>query len=318
MLNSFLYSIQVIFPIFFLVFLGWLFGRIGMLSPAFFKDANRFVFKITLPVTLYLEILSCGLPSSGGKLLLFVIPGILVLFLLLTLAVPLLIRENDRRGALIQGVYRSNIAILGVPLIENMFGSDGISSLSVVMPFSIILYNILAVVILSIFAPADRKKKPSELIRSIAHSIVTNPLIIGIVLALLTSLLRIRLPMLAEKSLGYLSALTMPLALMTLGATFSVHKLKGRISLAISASLLRTVLVPLLFVTVGALLGFRNVELGVIFVVFASPTAVSSYIMAENMGSDHELAGQIVLITTLLSLFTLFAGTFLLKQLQLI
>lgn len=318
MLDSFLYSIQVIFPIFFLVFLGWLFGRLGMLSSAFFRDANRFVFKVTLPVTLYLEILSCGLPSSGGKLLLYVISGILALFLVLTLTVPMLIRSNDRRGAFIQGVYRSNIAILGVPLIENMFGNRGISVLSVVMPFSIILYNILAVVILSIFAPADKKKKPAELFRSIIRSVVTNPLIIGIVLALMTALLHIRLPVLAEKSLRYLSGLTMPLALMTLGATFSVHKLKGRISMAISASLLRTVIVPLLFVTAGALLGFRDAELGVIFVVFASPTAVSSYIMAENMGSDHELAGQIVLITTLLSLFTLFAGTFLLKQMQLI
>ena len=318
MLDSFLYSVNVIFPVFLLVLLGWLFGKIGLLSSSFFKEANRFVFKVTLPVTLYSEIVSCGVPASGGKLLLFVIADILLLFLLLMLLVPPFIHSNDRRGAFIQGVYRSNIAILGVPLIENMFGSQGIATLSVVMPFSIILYNILAVAVLSIYAPIDKKKKLSEIVLSILKNIVTNPLIIGIVLALITVSLPFKLPVFAEKSLHYLSSLTMPLALMSLGASFSLQQLKARAPLAISASLLRTIAVPLLFVVAGVILGFRGAELGTIFVVFASPTAVSSYVMAENMGSDHELAGQIVLITTLMSLFTIFAGTFLLKLLQLI
>ena len=316
MLDSFLYSVNIILPVLLIVALGYILKRIGFLTKEFTDVAEKLVFKVALPVQLFLEIAqSDGISAFSGKFIIFCVCGILILFFALCLTVPLFIKENDKRGAFIQGVYRTNFAILGIPLATSMFPEDGGTQIAVIMPFAIFLFNALAVVILSIYAPKERRLSKGQLVLKIFKSTVTNSLIIGIVLALPFMIFKIQLPAFTSKALGYLSNMTMPVSLICVGATFSFSSLAKRMNLAISATLLKTVAVPLVAVTAAVLLGFRGSQLGVILILFGAPTAVASYVMAKNMKSDYELAGQILLLTTLICLSTLFLFIFVLKSL---
>ena len=319
MFESFLYSVNTVFPIFIIVALGWVLLRIKLITPEFTAVAERLVFKIALPVMLFTEVASADFETVfDGRFILFCCAGILSVFLVLCAAVPLFIKSDDRRGAFIQGIYRSNFAILGVPLAQNMFGEEGMAQIAIVMPFTIFLFNVFAVLILSIYAPKEAKLTPRQFLRQAVKNIVTNPLIIAVTAGVPFMLLGIEFPAVVSKSLGYISDTVMPLALICIGANFRFEALRGRIGTALAASLLKVIAVPATMVCIAVMAGFRGVRLGVILILFGAPTAVTSYIMAKNMKSDHELAGQIILLTTLMCIATLFAGVFILRTLSLI
>ena len=226
--------------------------------------------------------------------------------------------KKEYRGAFVQGSARSNFAVLGIPLAISMFGDAGGTAIALVMPFVIIMFNAYSVIVLSLFSVGEKKTGLGEILKKLFYNIVTNPLIIAVVLAIPVLYFDIRLPEFADKSLSYISSMTTPLSLICLGANFKVSSIKGRAATALFAAALKLVIVPGVAVTVAALLGFRNEALGTIFILFGAPSAVSSYIMARKMNNDSDLAAQILLFTTLLCLFTVFAGVFVLKTLQLI
>jgi len=319
MLESFLYSLNVVVPLFIIVILGFILGQRKFLSSEFLAVSEKFVFKVTLPAMLFLEVAHSNISESlDVPLIIFCCCGIALSVIILCIAAPIFIKSNEKRGAFIQGVYRSNFAILGVPLAENMFGDSGVKVIAIVMPFAIVMFNVLAVVVLSMYAPAQKKKSSGELMREILKNIVTNPLIIAVVLAIPLMLSPVSLPVFLDKSLSYLSNTTFALSLMSLGANFTAKSLKGRAALSVAGSIFKTAILPLIAVVTAVFIGFRGEPLGIILILFGAPTSVSSYIMAKNMGSDYELAGQILLMTTMLCLLTLFSGIFIMKSLSLI
>ncbi len=319
MLDSFIYTVNTIVPIFLLVLIGQLLKRKGFLSDNFVSDSDRFVFKVALPVYLFGEISSAELSSMLDlPLLIFCISGVILTVLLGLLIVPLFVKENDKRGAFVQGIYRSNSAILGIMMARSMFGEAGVDKIALILPATVILYNICAVVILSIFAPQDTKLTPSQMVKRILLDIIKNPLIIAIVIAIPLMLLKVELPQFAAQTLDYIGGMATPLALISLGANFSFDSLKKKYGLALTASLIKTALLPLVMVMIAILLGFRDVALGIILIFFGGSAAVSSYIMAKNMKSDYELAGQILLLSTICCIFTFFTGIFILKNMGLI
>ena len=311
MLDSLLFSVNTVFPIFIMVFIGAVIKRIKFLDDSFFAQSERLVFKIALPAMLFLEVAKSEKSVMfDGNFILYCVLGVVLSFVLLCVTVPLFIKSNDKRGAFIQGAYRSNFAILGVPLAENMFGNAGVSQIAMVMPFAITLFNFFAVLILSIYAPEDKQVKPGQMIKNIIVNVIKNPLILSVVAGVLFTVIGIPLPLVANKSLTYLSNMSLPLALMSLGANFTVSSFKSRFNLALISSSLKTIIIPVITVVIAIMLGFRNEQLGIIFILFGGPTAVSSYIMAKNMDSDYELAGQIMLISTLMCIITIFIGVF--------
>lgn len=319
MLDNFIYSANTVLPIFVMVVLGYVLKRNQFLDASFFSQSEKYVFKIALPCMLFLEIARAGGTASFNfRLVAFCCVSITLLVLLLCLIVPRIVDGRDKCGAIIQGVYRSNFAVLGVPLATNMFGEAGGSAIAVVMPFVIVLFNVYAVLVLSLFAPRDVRMSPRQLARKTLHTIVTNPLIIAVVLALPFLLLDWEMPTLLEKSATYLSNTVFSLSLMSLGSTITLQQMQGKLRYSLTAALIKMVGLPIIFLSIGVMLGFRGIDLGVIFILCGTPSAVSSYIMAKNMKSDHELAGQILLLTTLLCIFTFFSGVFLLKTMALI
>lgn len=313
MYDSFIYSLNSIAPVFILAVFGYVLRQAKLINDEFIAVSDRLVFWVTLPATLFIEITGAAEDAKAGSaagLTLFCIAGILAVFLLALAIVPLIVKGNPQRGTLIQAAFRSNFVILGIPLAQNMFGGESVRRLALTMPYCIVLFNALAVTAFLLFAPEDKKLSPSAAVKKIALSIAKNPLIISIVLALVVSLLPFSLPELVTKPLNTISNLTLPLSLMSLGAGFSFSGLRGGLKLALTATAVKMLLVPAATLAAAIAIGFRGVDLGIVLVLFGGPSAVSGYIMAKNMGGDHELTGQITLMTTFVCIFTLFFSVF--------
>ncbi len=319
MLSNLTYSVNAILPIFLLAVLGALLNRFGKINDIFIETADWLVFKIALPIMLFLEVAGSNLSDSlNPSLILFLIVSVTLSFLTVSVIVRIAVRDETKRGALIQGCCRSNFAILGVPLAINMFGDVGGETIAIAMPFVILMFNTYSVVILSVFSGDRDKRLNRAAVVGIVKNIVTNPLIIGVVLGLPFMLTGISLPAAADKTLTYLSNLTTPLALISLGANFRTESLKGRAGYAIAGAAVKTVILPAAAVTAAVLVGLRGPALGVVLICFGAPTAVTSYIMAKKMGNDHELAAQILLLSTMICALTIFLGIFILRNLALI
>ncbi len=319
MLSNLTYSVNAILPIFLLAVLGALLKKFGKINDAFIETADWLVFKIALPVMLFLEVAGSSLSDSlNPRLILFLILSVTLSFLAVSVIISVTVRDKTKRGALIQGCCRSNFAILGVPLAVNMFGDVGGETIAIAMPFVILMFNTYSVIILSVFSGDSDKRLNKATVAGILKNIVTNPLIIAVLLGIPFMLSGIELPAAADKTLTYLSNLTTPLALISLGANFRTDSLKGRVGYALMGALTKTLILPAIAVTVAALVGLRGPALGVVLICFGAPTAVSSYIMAKKMGNDHELAAQILLLSTMICALTIFLGIFILRNLGLI
>ena len=322
MLESFIYSFNSVAPIFLLVLVGMFLKKIKFLNQDFCSIADKLVFKVALPMEMFLSVSGTDLDTIFTKenagLIGFFIIGIVLAFAILCLVSPPVLKSNYKCGAFIQGSFRGNFAIFALPLTTNMFGDAGKIAATMMMPIVTIMFNILAVTGFGIFAPKEGKKKKSEMLKEILISIVKNPLIIGIMIGFAFSILRTELkvtvPSFALKSLDDISSLAIPLALLSIGVNFNPQNLKGRIGTAMLSMSIKNIILPVIAVSIGVLMGYRGIELSLLLVSFGSPTSVSSYIMAKNMHSDYELAGQILLLTTVFSLLTMFLFIFVLKQ----
>ena len=324
-MSSFLFAVNAVAPIILLVTLGYCLKRIGMMKPDFAKAANKLVFRVFLPATLFLNVYKIS--DFGAVDLSYIIYALVVIFILFLIALPVAVlttKTYDRRGPLMQVTFRSNYALVGLPLAQSLFGEAGILYASLLSAAAIPMFNILAVISLSLFRRDG--KKPS--VKNILLGIVKNPLILSIGAGLVTLLIRslfvktgitFRLTDIypVYRVLEYLSNLATPLALLALGAQFEFSAVKELRREIIAGALMRNILAPVLGIGC-AFLFFRNQFSGAHFAtfvaLFATPVAVSSLPMAQEMGSDAELAGQYVVWTTLISALTIFFASMLLKS----
>ena len=319
MSENLIYCVNTVVPIFILVFLGQLFLRIGLLDKAFFDRAEKFVFKVALPCSLFISVHNADAGTAFEPLLMiFCAVYTLLNALIPTVIVPLFIKDNPRRGAFIQGVYRSNFAILGIPLLKQMYPETGEAVAASVIPIAIPAFNILAVVLLTVFSPEEKKASIGATLKKAIIGVLKNPLIIGVALGMPFMLTSLTLPKILYTGVKYMGDLCTPLALMCLGASINFAAFKGKIGLASLAAFFKIVVSPAVALTVAALLGMRAEQLGTVLIMFGGPMAVSGYIMAKNMKSDHELAAQILLISTLFCILTVFIAVYILKSLALL
>ncbi len=319
MKENFLFSLNTVLPLLLLVLLGYVLKRSRLLPDAFYSASEKMVFKIALPCNLFMNVYNADAKTTfSAPLIVFCVIGTLVTFLLPCIIAPLFIKSNPSRGAFIQGVFRTNFAIIGLPIAQRLFPTNGAAVVSSVMPFVIPLFNVLAVIILTVFAPAEKKLSPKEILKRAVKGILTNPLIISIAIALPFMITGLRLPSPITATTSYLSGTVTPLAMICLGASMDKGIEKRKATLAFTAAFIKVAVSPALLLTAAILLGFRNVELGTVLILFGGPMAVTGYIMAKNMDSDHELSGQILLMSTVLCSITLFIAIYLLAQFSLI
>ena len=237
MTENLLYCINTVVPIFILVFLGQFFIRIKLLDNAFFDKAEKFVFKVALPCSLFLSVHNAEAGSAfDAKLMIFCAAFCVMNALIPAVIVPLFIKDDPKRGAFIQGVYRSNFAILGIPLVKRMFPETGEAVAASVVPIAIPAFNIIAVILLTVFSPEEKKASVGETLKRSLLGVIKNPLIIGVLLGMPFMLTSLELPDIAYTGVKYMADLCTPLALMCLGASIRFDRFKGRIGLATLAS----------------------------------------------------------------------------------
>lgn len=306
MIEDLLFSCNVVLPIFFLILLGYVLTRIHLWNENFLKIANDLCFKCLLPVLLFYNVAVANIfEVFNGKLILYVCVCACVICGLLFLIMPLMIKDNKRRGVMIQGTFRSNFLLFGVPLGLSIGGVEGSVLAAVVASFYVPVINMLSVISLYAFSDAKDKNLKAALL-----GILKNPLIIGGVSGLLFSLVRnsigFPMPTLLDTTLGNIKAIATPFAFLVLGGDLKFGNMLRNVRVSVISVLGKIVVIPAVMLFVSAMLGFNQLEMAILIAVFATPNAVSSYAMARNYEADHELAGEIITLGTLFSILTIF------------
>ena len=306
MLNDLLFSANVIVPIFLLILLGYVLTKLRVWDAHFLKVANNVCFKCLLPVLLFYNVASANIfEVFNGKLILYVCFCACLLCAALFVVVPLFIDKNKRRGVIIQGTFRSNFLLFGVPLGLSIGGEAGAVLAAVVASFYVPVINMLSVISLYVFSNAKDKNLKTAIL-----GIFKNPLIIGGMSGLLFSVVRnaigFEIPTMLDTTLFNIKSTATPLAFLILGGDLKFGNMLRNIKYSLISVLGKIVLIPAVMLPISAVLGFGQLEMAILVAVFATPNAVSSYAMARNYEADYDLAGEIITLGTLLSVFTIF------------
>lgn len=310
MYENFIICVKAVIPIFLFLLVGFIAKEIGLTEEKYLPKVNSLAFKVFFPFLMFNNVYKSELTESIDlKLLIFCIVATFVIYFLGIAYSCKVEMDNRSRGALIQGIYRSNLVIMGLPLAGNIFGISNIGTTAIATAIVVPIYNILAVVTLEKF----RDNKADY--KSVLINIAKNPMIVGAVVGILASLINISLPVLVEDAISDLAACATPLTLVILGASFKFNIVKAKKKNMIRVCTARLIVVPAIFLTIGYFLGIRGVSFVTLIGVLASPCAVSSFTMAQAMDSDYELAGGTVVITSAIGCFTLFLWLFLFRNL---
>ncbi len=314
MWDSFLVALNAVMPFLIYLLIGFSMVRFRWTDRPFLEKLNKLTFRAFFPIMMFQNIYSItpeGMPSA--KLLLMAGISLLLLILLLMAVVPRIVKENPRRGVIIQGIFRSNFLLYGVGLTVSVYGSEASAVASVLVMEVVSMYNIAAVIVLETFQ-GQGKSSPGELILKL----LKNPLLQGCILGLVVFALKIRLPVFLEKPISSLASIATPLAMITLGGTLRFEALRRNQRVLVAVLGIRLLVLPVVMVSIAYLIGLRGVELFLVLMVYGTPVAASSYPMALNMGGDGELAGQLVFVSTVLSMGTVFGFIFLMSRLGLL
>ncbi len=314
MLESFMVAFNAVAPFLILLGIGFAAVRLKLADRPFMDRLNALNYKVFFPFLMFNNVYSAkpeNMPSV--KLMVTGVLSVSLLVVLLVILVPKLVRENPRRGVIIQGIFRSNFIIYGIPLTTYVFGTEKSSICGMMIMIMVSLFNVAAVIVLEMFREGGTVR-PKQLLLGI----VKNPLLQGCLAGLVFYLLQIRLPSFIASPVSSLAGLATTLALVVLGANLKFDELKKN-SRTISIVLaVRLVILPVVMLVFAYMIGLRGVELFLILMIFGTPVATSSYPMAQNMGGDGQLAGQLVFVSTVASLATIFVFIFTLSRLGLL
>ena len=315
MIDSFIFSLNVTLPVFFVILAGMLLSKFGLFPKSFCENIDRYVFKVALPVMLFKDISAMDFGKEFDLRFVLACAVITIaMFLLVWLGAALALKDKSMVGAFAQGAARGSAAILGIALATNIYGTAGHASL---MIFSaVILFNVLSVVILSFGAGGAERGKINFAV--LLKSVVTNPIILGIVVAVPFSLLHVSFPQVVVKTFDSIGSTATPMALLSIGASFSLAEAGRKLKPALCASFIKLFVLPCIFLPVAVYLGFRESALVAIFIMLGSPTTVTCYIMSKNMNNDSILSSNIVMLSTLFSMVSVPFFVFLMKYFSLI
>lgn len=312
-MDAFLVAVNAVTPYLIYLGLGYLFKKAKLMDEAFYNKLNQVIFRSFFPITMFYNTHDISFDGQGnGRLVSASLLLLLVVVGLSFFLVPRFSHENPRRGVIIQGIFRSNSVLYAIGFAETLFGQEGAALASILVALLVPLYNVITILVFEYFR--GNRAQPLELVKKIFQ----NPLFLGGVIGVCFSALPVRLPGCVEDAIAKLSGTTTPLALMVLGGTIHIRSIRKNLSCIAVTLTIKMLLVPAVAVAIGWYLGFAPMELFVFFILFGTPIAVNSYTMAENMGGDGELAGELVAVSTVVSMFTLFGWIYFLRITSLI
>lgn len=310
-MQNFLFILESVAPVFLITFLGILLRRKKLINDQFVHDSSQLVFKVALPVLVFINLSNIQVDQVfNSAQIAFCLVATFVSFSLIWMLSRSFIHTGRERGTFVQGSFRSNYSIVGFAIIAGVFGEHALANGALILAFIMPLYNLLSIVVLTI---SSRKDKHIDWSHSLLQ-ILKNPLIIAAVFSILFSIFRISVHPIIIRTGRYLAAMALPVALLGIGGSLNLEAIKKASRLAVSASFIKLILIPLVWTPIAIQMGFRGDNLGVLYVLFATPTAVASFVMAKSLGGSAKLAGNIVLISTLGASITMTVGLYLLKS----
>ncbi len=314
-MENLVFSLNATIPVFLMMVLGYIFHKIGWIDDDFAAKLNKFVFLVPLSVLVFSDLATVDFSEMwDGRFVLFCF-GVTVISIGIAAGVSCLWEDKSIRGEFIQVSYRSSAALLGIAFIQNIYGTAGMAPLMIIG--SVPLYNVMAVLVLSLFKPGQQGFS-GEVLKRTLKGIVTNPIILGIVAGLMWSALRIPMPKILGKVVASIGGVATPMGLMAMGATFRFDKALDQAKPAVTASFIKLVGFCAIFLPAAVYMGFRDEKLVAILVMLGSATTVSSFVMAKNMGHEGVLSSGVIMLTTLFSAFTLTGWLYLLRSFRFI
>lgn len=314
-MENLIFSLNATIPVFLLMVIGMGLKKLRWISEDFASQMSKFVFLVPLPVLLFKDLATVNFIEAWNfKFVVFcfmaTILSIFIVFLL-----SLLLKEHGERGEFIQGTYRSSAALLGIALINNIYGSSVMGPLMIIG--SVPLYNVMAVIVLSFFQEKNQKIDKTVWKKTL-KGIVTNPIIIGIIVGFTWSILQLPMPTILSKTVNNVGAMATPMGLIAMGASFDMNKAIGKMKPTLLATVMKLFGFCAVFLPLAVMLGFVKDQLVAILIMLGSPTTVACYVMAKNMGHDGVLSTNIIMLTTLLSGFSITFWLYILRCMELI
>lgn len=314
-MENLVFCLNATIPIFLTLMLGYFFRRVGLFDAAFVSRLNKFVFQAALPALLFEDIASADFYTVWDtKMVIFCFTATF-LSISISAGLSFFLKARDIQGEFIQASYRSSAAVLGIAIIQNMYGNAGMAPLMIVA--SVPLYNIIAVIVLSFFKP-EGGRVDAATIRQTLKGIITNPIILGIFFGMAWSVLRLPMPKILSSTVSNLGRTATPLGMMAMGGALEFGKAFSRIRTSLFCSFLKLAGFELLFLPAAIRMNFTHDKLAAIVIMLGTATTSSCYIMAKNMGHEGSFTSGVVMLTTLLSSFTLTGWLFLCRSLGII
>ena len=300
-MNSFQVAARVVVPMAMMMAVGILMRLTGVTDRPTMKQVDQIVTKVAMPLMMFQNIYTTDFAQfRGAGYFLYGAAGLLLVFLFCITVLPKLMKEPPRAAAMGQALLRPNYILFGNAVAESLYGADNVGIVILMGAFTVPFFNALSVILLEF--GRNSTASPGKL----AKSILKNHIVLAAIIALAMKLVKLELPAMAEEVVFDLAALATPLSFLSLGVSLDLAAV-GRNRRPLTLGIVtRLVLIPAVFVTAAIALGFRGQELCAIFLLFAAPTAVSSYPMAVAMDADPEIAGQMVIFTTVCCLLTFF------------
>ena len=294
--------LNIVLPVFSVILLGWLLKQYKLIDQSFLYQTNRLVYYVALPLLLFYKIGTADFFANfNARLVIGSVAAVTLTFVASYLYAHLRNYPPAARGTFSQGAFRGNIAYMGLALCLNAYGEPGLTRGGILMGFLVPFLNLFA--ILALLWPhrmSDGRKGGWFWFKQI----VFNPLILASFVGIAWSFLNLPIPLLAERSLKIATGMTLPLALIAIGGSFSLAKLQGDLVRAGLSTGIKIIWMPLLAALLLLLLGVRGTDLGIGVLIAGTPAATATYIMAHQLKGDAELAGSIVMMSTILSALT--------------
>ena len=357
-MNNFIFSVNVTLPIFIVILLGYVLKSLKLINDNFVSITNKYVFRVALPVLLFNDIATSDILSQAkGNFVLFCMLCTIAMFLIVWLFAFLFLKDKSMVGAFAQAASRGSAAILGVAFVENICGNAGMAPLMIVsaVPLFNILSVIILTFSSEMgknlsgrskkssvrgddavkeetkrgVAEEDKKEKDKEekdaaardrkkTIKKALVNILKNPIIIGIVLGIPFAWFKIKIPVMPSRVIDYIGRTATPMALIAIGGGFNKKEALSRLKPAVGASLVKLVVLPMVFLPIAVKMKFASSEMVAILIMLASPTTVSAYVMAKEMDNDCILTSNAIMLTTLFSSVSLTFWIYLLRSMGII
>ncbi|MCD8118664.1 MAG: AEC family transporter [Lachnospiraceae bacterium] len=312
-MDALIFSLNTTVPVFLLMVFGYILKQTGFINDEFIRVSNKVNFKITLPCLLFLDIYDADITHNFDlRFVAFCAIVTTIAFFAIWGIARVSLRDKSMVGAFVQASYRSSAAVLGAALIENIYGDSGMAPLMIIG--AVPLFNIYAVLVLC----RSSTEREERSVRGTLKNVFTNPIILAILAGLIYTALPFGLPTIARTSLSYLSRTATPLAVLAIGGSFEGRKALAKIKPTMAAAAIKLAILPAIFLPVAVWMGFTGSKLVAILIMLGSPTTPSCYIMAKNMHNDDVLTSSIIMVTTVLSAFSLTVILYILRSMGLV